>query len=87
VLCIKPGKRLSLRSEKPTVPRKTIGTLTLGNLNSVYTLIFLLFLYKSYSVATPKCLDPFSLEIYIRIVAFMPVLQIVSFRRAVKFLQ
>lgn len=47
------GKRPSLSGEKPTVPKKMMGTLTVSISNSVHTSISPIFLYKLYSVATP----------------------------------
>jgi hypothetical protein len=37
---------MTLSGEKPTVPRKIIGTLTLINLNLVYILVSPIYLYK-----------------------------------------
>src|SRR5438105_4845832 len=55
----------ALRSEKPAVPRKTIGTLTLNIYDFLHTLMSLIFLYKSYSIAVPKYSRPLLLKIYV----------------------
>jgi hypothetical protein len=77
--------RPSLRSGKPYVPEKTIGTLTSSILKSVHTSISPIFSYKLYSVATPGHPEPFSLENYGRIVALTPDLQRVSFYSVIDF--
>jgi hypothetical protein len=47
------------------LPEKIIGTLTLSILNSVYTLISLIFFYKLSSVATPGHSKPLLLPNYL----------------------
>jgi hypothetical protein len=59
-----------------TVPRKTVGTLTSSNSESVHTSIFPTVLYKSFAVATPEHSGPLPLG---RIVAFAPDLRRASF--------
>jgi hypothetical protein len=61
---------------EPTVPRKTVGTLTSSNSESVHTSIFPTVLYKSFAVATPEHSGPLPLG---RIVAFAPDLRRASF--------
>ena len=82
------NRRVSLHvcSEKRTVPRKTIGTLTSSILNSVHTPMSPIFLYKLCLVATPKHSQTFLLENYVRIVAFAPDLQKVSFYSTIELL-
>jgi hypothetical protein len=63
-----------------------IGTLTLSILKSMHTLISPLIFYKLCSVATPKHLKPLLLENHVRIVAFTPNLQRVSFYSVIDFL-
>src|SRR5437762_10251166 len=68
------------------MPRNMRGTLTSSNSKSVHTLIFNIILYKSCAVATPKHLGPCPPKNYVRIVAFPPILQRVSFCGVTKFL-
>jgi hypothetical protein len=58
--------------EKPCVPKKMIGTLTLSILKFAYTLVSPMIFYKLYSVATPKHPKPLPLENHVRIVALTP---------------
>jgi hypothetical protein len=74
-----PDNCLELRYKKPIVPRKLRGTLTPSNSNSVYTSVFPIVLYRSYTMATPKHRDPFQLGNYLRIIAFAPGLRRGSF--------
>ena len=64
--------RLSLRSGKPYVPEKIIGTLTSNILKSIHTLISLIFSYKLYSVATLGHPETLPLENHVRIIALTP---------------
>ena len=57
------------------MPRKIVSTLTLSNSNSVYTSIFIIFLYRLCAIATPRHLNLSYLENYIRIVVFGPNLR------------
>ena len=68
------------------MPRNMRGTLTSSNSKSVHTLIFNIILYKSCAVATPKHLGPCPPKNYIRIIAFLPILQRVPFCSVIKFL-
>jgi hypothetical protein len=68
------------------MPEKVIGTLTLSNLNSVHTLIYPIFSYKLYSVATLGHPEPLLLENHVRIIGLTPDLQRVSFYSAIEFL-
>lgn len=70
--------RPSLGSEKPTVPRNTMGTLTLSNSDFGRTSIFLIVLYKSCAIATPKHSGP-PFGKLLRIAAFAIDLRIASF--------
>ena len=63
-----------------------IGTLTLSISKSVHTLISLIFLHKSCSLATPKHSEPLLLEIYVHVIALMSDLQRVSFYNVTEFL-
>jgi hypothetical protein len=65
--------------------RKLRGTLTLSNLNSMYTLIQLIILCKSYSVATLEPLKPLLLNNYVRVVTLTPDLRAASFHDAREF--
>jgi hypothetical protein len=75
-----------VRSEKPTVPRKIIGTLTSNMLNSMHTLMTPIFMYKSCSIATTEHSKPILLENCVRIVAIAPDLWTVSIYNAIEFL-
>ncbi len=57
------------------MPRKTMGTLTSNNLDSVHTSIFPIVLCKSCAVATLEHRDPSQLENDLRILAFVPDLR------------
>ena len=78
--------KVILRSEKPAVPRKLIGTLTSNISKSVHISTSPIILYKSCSVATTEHSEPHTLENYVRIVAFTPDLQAVSFYNVREFL-
>lgn len=56
-----------------------IGTLTLGNSDSVNTSIFPMVLYKSCAVGTPEHSGPLPLKNYVRTVAFAFNLRTTSF--------
>jgi hypothetical protein len=75
-----------LRSGKPYVPEKMTGTLTSSILKSVHTLTSPIFPYKLYSVATPGYPELLLLENHVRIIAFIPDLQRVSFSSVIGFL-
>jgi uncharacterized protein len=75
-----------LGSEKPTVPRKMIGTLTLSISNSVHKTTSLMLLYKLCSVAVSEHSEPLTLENYVRVVALAPDVRIVPFYGAMEFL-
>ncbi len=62
------------------------GTLTSSILKSVYTSISPIFSYKLYSVATPGYPKLLLLENHVRIIAFTPDLQRVSFSSVIGFL-
>jgi hypothetical protein len=66
------ASRLSLRSGKPYVLEKRYVLLTSSILKSRHNLISLIFLYKSYSVATPRYPRPLLLENYMCNIALMP---------------
>jgi hypothetical protein len=68
------------------VPRHMGGTLTSSNSESVHTLVSAIVLYKSYTIATPKHLEPFLSKNYIRIVAFAPNLHRAFFYSRIDFL-
>jgi hypothetical protein len=63
-----------------------LGTLTLSFLKFVHTLISPIIFYKLYSVATPEHSKPLLLKNHVRIVAFTPDLQRVSFYSITEFL-
>jgi hypothetical protein len=63
-----------------------IGTLTSSILKSVHTSVSPIFSYKLYSVATPGYPEPLPLENHVRIIAFTPDLQRVSFYTIIDFL-
>ncbi len=52
------GRRPSLRSETPSVPRHLRGTLTLSASISSHTMRFATLLYKSYAIAIHERLRP-----------------------------
>jgi hypothetical protein len=52
----------------------------------MHTLISLIFSYKSYSVATPRHIEPLSLKNHVCIIALTPDLQSVSFYSVIDFL-
>ncbi len=68
------------------MPEKMIGTLTPSILKSVHTSVSPKFSYKIYSVATPGHPEPLPLENHVRIIAFTPDLQRVSFYSVTDFL-
>jgi hypothetical protein len=78
--------RPSLRSGKPYVPEKIIGTLNSSISKSVHALISPIFSYKLHFVATPGHPKPLLLENHVRIVALTPDLQRVSFYSITDFL-
>jgi hypothetical protein len=69
------------------MPRKIIGTLTLSNLNSMYTLTHFIIFYKSYSAATPQYSKPLPLLNYVCVVALTPNLQVVLFYSIIELLK
>lgn len=75
-----------LRSKKPYVPEKIIGTLTSKIIKSMHTSISLIFSYKLYSVATPEHSELLLLENHICIIAFILDLQKISFYNVINFL-
>lgn len=68
------------------MPRKIIGTLTLGNSESIHTLTFAIALYKSCARATPEHSGPLQPINYVRIVALAPNSQRASFHGGIVFL-
>jgi hypothetical protein len=68
------------------VPEKTVGTLTSNILNSIHTLISLIFSYRLYSVTTPGYSESFFIRNHGCIIALTPNLQKVSFYRITDFL-
>ena len=60
--------------------------MTSSNSESVHTLVSAIVLYKSYTIATPKHLEPFLPKNYIRIVAFAPNLHRAFFYSRIDFL-
>ncbi len=75
---------MTLSGEKPTVPRKIIGTLTLSNLNLVYILVSPIYLYKLCLVATLKYFKCLLLKKYVYIV-LASNLRKVSLYRVIEF--
>src|SRR6266536_2221524 len=75
-----------MRSGKPYVPEKMIGTLPSRILKSVHTSISPIFFYKLCSVATLGHPELLLLENHVRIVALTPDLQRVSFYSVTDFL-
>ena len=63
-----------------------IGTLTLGISNSTHLIIFLTFLHRSYSAATPEYPRPLLQENYVCIATLAPDLQSVCFYYETDFL-
>lgn len=66
--------------------RKMIGTLTLGNSDSMNTSIFPMILYKSCVVSTLEHLGLLPLKNYVRIVAFAFNLRTISFHDVIESL-
>ena len=71
---------------KPTIPQNIRGTLTLSDYNSIYTLRFIIILYRLYNRASFKYLGQLPPINYVYIIIFAPNLQRASIYSVIEFL-